>query len=83
MKSGDPEKGRQASASCAGCHGAEGTSPNPVFPHTAGQEPAYAYEQLKDYKDRTRANECVNRRSLWSNRRFTQSSMRGVVPGFR
>jgi len=56
VESGDPEKGKQSSASCAGCHGAEGISPSPVFPHTAGQEKAYAYKQLKDYKDRTRAN---------------------------
>ena len=56
VKSGDPEKGRQRSASCAGCHGAEGISANPQWPSIAGQDAAYAYKQLKDYKDRKRAN---------------------------
>ena len=56
VKGGDPEKGKQLSASCAGCHGAEGISPNPIWPSTAGQNAAYTYKQLKDYKDRTRDN---------------------------
>ena len=56
VKRGDPEKGRVASAGCAGCHGAEGISPNPMWPSTAGQDAAYTYKQLKDYKDRTRDN---------------------------
>jgi len=52
----DADKGKQLAPPCGGCHGAEGISPSPVFPHTAGQDTAYAYKQLKDYKDRTRAN---------------------------
>ncbi len=56
MESGDAEKGKQLSASCAGCHGAEGISPNPVWPSIAGQDAEYTYKQLKDYKDRTRDN---------------------------
>ncbi len=56
MKSGDAEKGKQLSASCAGCHVAEGISPNPVWPSLAGQDAGYTYKQLKDYKDRTRDN---------------------------
>ncbi len=56
IEGGDPEKGKQLSASCVGCHGAEGVSPNPMWPSTAGQDAAYTYKQLKDYKDRTRDN---------------------------
>jgi cytochrome c553 len=56
VKSGDPEKGKQLSASCAGCHGAEGISANPMWPSTAGQDAAYAYKQLRDYKDQKRVN---------------------------
>ena len=56
VQSGDPEKGKQLTASCVGCHGADGISPNPLWPSTAGQDAAYTYKQLKDYKDRTRDN---------------------------
>ncbi len=56
IKGGDAEKGKQLSASCAGCHGAEGISPNPIWPSTAGQNAAYTYKQLRDYKDGTRDN---------------------------
>ena len=56
IEGGDPEKGKQLSTSCVGCHGAEGMSPNPMWPSTAGQDAAYTYKQLKDYKDRTRDN---------------------------
>lgn len=56
LRSGDPEKGRGLAQACAGCHGAEGISPNPAFPHMAGQDAAYTYKQLKDYKDGTRDN---------------------------
>jgi cytochrome c553 len=53
---GNAEKGKSLTASCAGCHGAAGVSAAPVNPHLAGQDAAYTYKQLKDYKDRTRAN---------------------------
>jgi cytochrome c553 len=56
VKSGDAEKGEQLSAGCAGCHGAEGISANPMWPSPAGQDAAYTYKQLKDYKDRKRVS---------------------------
>lgn len=56
VKSGKVEKGKQLVASCAGCHGPEGISPSPMYPHLAGQRADYAYKQLRDYKDGTRAN---------------------------
>ncbi len=56
VEGGNPEKGKQLSASCAGCHGAEGISINPMWPSTAGQDAGYTYKQLKDYKERTRDN---------------------------
>jgi cytochrome c553 len=56
VESGNPEKGKQLNATCAGCHGAEGLSALPINPHVAGQDAAYTYKQLKDYKDRTRNN---------------------------
>ncbi len=56
IKSADAEKGKQLVAGCAGCHGAEGISPSPMYPHLAGQRADYTYKQLRDYKDGTRAN---------------------------
>jgi cytochrome c553 len=53
---GNAEKGKQLAQGCAGCHGAAGVSAMPINPHTAGQDAAYTYKQLRDYKDRTRAN---------------------------
>lgn len=54
VKSGDVEKGKALALSCASCHGAEGVSPNPVFPNLAGQIARYTFKQLKDYQDHTR-----------------------------
>jgi cytochrome c553 len=43
-------------ATCAGCHGAEGVSSNPVWPNLAGQHPDYLVEALKAYKTGVRKN---------------------------
>lgn len=56
LKSADAAKGQQLAQTCAGCHGAEGVSPSPMNPHLAGQDAAYTYKQLVDYKEGTRAN---------------------------
>ncbi len=58
LASGDPERGQElfhqtlegAGVNCAGCHGREGASINPAWPSLAGQNAAYLYKQLKDYK---------------------------------
>lgn len=59
VASGDVEKGRQLAQACASCHGTEGISPSSAFPHTAGQNAAYTYKQLRDYKDGTRKNDLM------------------------
>ena len=46
---GDIEAGRAKAGSCAGCHGPEGISVVPMFPHIAGQSAAYTYWQLVAY----------------------------------
>ncbi|MGP0094458.1 MAG: DmsE family decaheme c-type cytochrome [Xanthobacteraceae bacterium] len=51
---GDPSAGKAASASCAGCHGAEGVSANPVWPSLAGQDAQYLADVLEAYKDGSR-----------------------------
>jgi cytochrome c553 len=39
---------------CANCHGANGNSVSPNFPHLAGQTKAYLAAQLRSFKERTR-----------------------------
>ncbi|QJQ95459.1 MULTISPECIES: cytochrome c [Halomonadaceae] len=51
---GDPAAGRAMSQVCAACHGAEGISPSPSFPHIAGQQASYIAKQLIDIRDGNR-----------------------------
>ncbi len=53
---GNAEAGKAKSASCAGCHGADGNSAAPGFPKLAGQHEDYLYHSLKDYKAGKRKN---------------------------
>jgi cytochrome c553 len=55
---GDPAAGKAKSAVCAGCHGPEGISNNPLWPNLAGQHADYLAKQLRDYRD-GRRNESV------------------------
>jgi cytochrome c553 len=53
---GDAAAGKAKSATCAGCHGAEGVSANPLWPNLAGQKEAYLVKQLKAFRDGTRSD---------------------------
>lgn len=53
---GDASAGKQKSAACAACHGADGNSPTDGFPKLAGQHESYLLKQLMDYKAGTRQN---------------------------
>jgi cytochrome c553 len=44
---------------CASCHGADGKSPDPQFPHMAGQSAFAIYKQLHDFKNGARGNEIM------------------------
>lgn len=44
------------SAACAGCHGGDGVSANPVWPNLAGQHDTYLIEALKAYRTGARQN---------------------------
>ncbi len=44
---------------CASCHGADGISPDPAFPHMAGQSAFAIYKQLHDFKNGARANDLM------------------------
>ena len=52
---GDIEAGKNSSAMCAACHGAEGNSAVPNFPKLAGQGKKYLLKQLNDIKSGKRA----------------------------
>jgi cytochrome c553 len=51
---GDPEAGKTKSATCTGCHMADGNSANPLWPKLAGQHPAYLLKQIMDFKSGAR-----------------------------
>jgi cytochrome c553 len=53
---GDVTAGKEKSAICAACHGADGNSVNPVWPKLAGQHPGYIFKQLKDFHSGARKN---------------------------
>lgn len=51
---GDAAAGKAKSAVCSACHGADGNSPNPLWPNLAGQHAPYLVKQLKDFKSGAR-----------------------------
>ncbi|MEA3411349.1 MAG: cytochrome c [Pseudomonadota bacterium] len=53
---GDPAAGKEKSATCAACHGADGNAPTPAFPSLAGQYADYLLQALKEYKSGKRNN---------------------------
>ena len=53
---GDAAAGKAKSVTCAGCHGANGISNNPMWPNLAGQKQAYLASALKMYRDGGRKN---------------------------
>ena len=55
-KTGDVVKGKELSATCAACHGADGNSVNPEWPKLAGQDAAYLVKQLHEYRTDKRVN---------------------------
>ena len=47
---GDINAGKDKSATCAACHGADGNAPVTMYPKIAGQHAEYIYKQLKEFK---------------------------------
>ncbi len=56
VQAADIEAGKAKSVTCAGCHGVDGNSTNPIWPSLAGQHAAYTLKQLKEFKSGTRQN---------------------------
>ena len=44
---------------CANCHGRQGESAGPAYPHLAGQNAAYITKQLRDFKSGRRNNRAM------------------------
>jgi len=57
---GDAAAGKTKSAVCMACHGADGNSPNPVWPKLAGQHTGYILTQLQHFKAGTRKNDLMS-----------------------
>jgi len=51
---GDQAAGKDAAASCAGCHGDQGVSASPATPSLAGQDAQYTVAALQAYKSGSR-----------------------------
>jgi len=54
VQAGDAAAGKAKSATCAGCHGADGNSMVPMYPKLAGQHEQYLVKALKDFKSGAR-----------------------------
>lgn len=54
LAEGDPEAGKAKAGQCAGCHGANGIAPAPIYPNLAGQKEQYLISALKAYKSKER-----------------------------
>ena len=51
VQAADAEAGKQKSEACVGCHGLNGKSNNPLYPHLKGQQKMYLIKALKAYRD--------------------------------
>ena len=56
---GDPAGGKDAAASCGGCHGDQGVSGSPATPSLAGQDAQYIVAALQAYKSGSRSDETM------------------------
>ncbi len=52
----DIDAGKAKAATCAACHGADGISPNDLWPNLAGQKEGYLKKQMKDFRDGKRSD---------------------------
>ena len=56
LHAGDIAVGKSKSAACAGCHGSQGISSNPLWPNLAGQQAGYLVKQLTAFRDGSRTD---------------------------
>ena len=60
LAAGDPAAGKKKVALCAGCHGLNGQSTQPIYPKLAGQRADYIERALQDYRDGARKNQIMS-----------------------
>lgn len=54
---GNADRGSEKAAQvCAACHGTDGVSQNPIYPHIGGQYEDYMLHSLRAYKSGARQN---------------------------
>lgn len=53
---GDAATGKEKAALCAACHGADGISPNDLWPNLKGQKFGYLVKQMKALRDGSRSD---------------------------
>jgi cytochrome c553 len=53
---GDAAAGKAKAGVCAGCHGPNGISTNPMWPSLAGQKEQYLAKQMRDFRVGNRAD---------------------------
>lgn len=53
---GTASAGQAKAATCAGCHGPNGVSSNPLWPNIAGQQEQYLVKSMKAYRDGQRSD---------------------------
>ena len=54
VQAGDAAAGKQKASLCMACHGAEGISPNDIWPNLAGQKEGYLQKQITAFRDGVR-----------------------------
>lgn len=60
LAAGDAAAGQTKAATCVACHGANGISPNEIWPNLAGQKAAYLAKQIKAFRDGHRKDPSMN-----------------------
>jgi cytochrome c553 len=61
---GDAAAGKEKSAVCAACHGADGNSLSPIWPKLAGQHPFFIEKQLHAFKSGERKDPLMSPMAL-------------------
>jgi cytochrome c553 len=56
LAAGSASAGKAKAGVCAGCHGPNGISVNPLWPNLAGQHAEYLAKQMKDFRDGRRTD---------------------------
>ncbi len=67
--------GRETSAACAACHGADGNSSNPEIPILAGQNAEYIVNQLSAFKSAQRKSDIMQKMTIL----LTESDMANLA----